>query len=333
MAIKIATAQSRHLSNSAKHYLSHTSSSYDSAFFYSPGKYTSFLCDKVKQTLGIIPTSSISSTPGGSSEQQQSDGDHNRRCRLLDIGGGTGTFTKMIIEDVPEMNAVVLDPYLTNNTDIPDDDSKNGGTTSRVYFVKGTAEEFNINIDNNDNNSTLPLWWRNNNHYHQCLMKEVIHHIPEKDRENIFRGIFTALLPTPIKTPTATHEQHQHNKNINPSLLIITRPQHDIDYPLWPEAKEVWAKNQPSVEGIETDLSNAGFSHVRHHIVTYPCSIELNKWKAMVKGRFWSTFSNFTDEELTEACDNSIANSVTLDLDGNISFEDRLLFITAVKIV
>jgi len=52
----------------------------------------------------------------------------------------------------------------------------------------------------------------------------------------------------------------------------------------------------------------------------------------MVKSKFWSTFSNFSDEELNAACD-TIAKEYEdrVDSDGILHFEDRLVFISAEK--
>jgi hypothetical protein len=78
--------------------------------------------------------------------------------------------------------------------------------------------------------------------------------------------------------------------------LIITRPQLEIDYPLWNEARQVWAQNQPSVQDITKDLQQAGFSNVSHTLEPYPCSVSLERWQGMVQKRFWSTFSKFSNQ-------------------------------------
>jgi hypothetical protein len=48
----------------------------------------------------------------------------------------------------------------------------------------------------------------------------------------------------------------------------------------------------------------------------------------MVRNRFWSTFSNFTDEELEAGCA-TIAEEARVDGDGRVHFEERLVFISA----
>ena len=123
-----------------------------------------------------------------------------------------------------------------------------------------------------------------------------------------------------------------------PSILIITRPQIEIDYPLWSDAKEVWKQNQPSIEDIQQDLMEAGYTNIQWNVESYPCSITLNRWTDMIRSRFWSTFSNFSDLELENACNEITAKAKKVktindnDNDDNdiiLRFEDRLIFLTA----
>jgi hypothetical protein len=214
---------------------------------------------------------------------------------LLDIGGGTGNFTREIIKDT-SVRAVVVDPFLDPNSHPSETDS--------VQFVKATAESFKEDKEESP-------WWRRN--YHQILMKEVVHHLD--DRVAIFRGMRESLVAI----------------SGLPSLLIMTRPQLDIDYPLWEQARQVWAKNQPSLHELVDELEQAGFSNVQHSTEAYPCSIPFATWQSMIKGRFWSTFSNFTDLELEQACQLLEEAEKHRIVNGNICFEDRVLFITASK--
>jgi hypothetical protein len=78
------------------------------------------------------------------------------------------------------------------------------------------------------------------------------------------------------------------------------------------------------------ELEQAGFSNVSCTVESYPCSIALNRWQEMIRNRFWSTFSAFSDTELEAACQ-SIAEQHVVDDQGRLSFQDRLLFITATK--
>lgn len=264
------------------HYEAHSASSYESAYFYSPGAYTDYLTKLVQERLGLVRA--------GAEEE-------GRRV-VLDVGGGTGNFTKMIIEHT-KAEAIVIDPFLEFSSDLVD--------SKQLKFVKASAED--LGRDNKD-------WWRKD--YQQVLMKEVIHHLDSKNRLPVFQGVFQDVKSIhPMK---------------DPNILIITRPHIEIDYPLWKEARDVWRANQPSLEEIEADLKAAGFPRICHSIEAYPCAIALDRWQAMVRSRFWSTFSNFSDDELEQACARiAIEASSKIDDEGIIHFEDRLLFISAYK--
>ncbi|KAL3806350.1 hypothetical protein ACHAXA_007691 [Cyclostephanos tholiformis] len=115
---------------------------------------------------------------------------------------------------------------------------------------------------------------------------------------------------------------------VGASLLIVTRPKYGIDYPLWPEARDVWAIHQMGSRELEDDLVAAGYKDVTCKTMTYPCAVRLDTWLSMVKNRFWSTFSHFTDVELEDGCAR-IVEEAMIDGNGRVHFEERLLFISA----
>jgi hypothetical protein len=262
------------------HYEAHSADSYEDAYFYESGAYTEHIRNLVKKQLGL---------------------DRPMKRTILDVGGGTGNFTKMIVEGT-FCKAVVVDPFLAE--DSPHDEQGN----NQLHFVRASAEVFQEPSKEQDR------WWRMG--YNQVLLKEVIHHIDKADRVAVFRGIREGL----------------EGLESLPSVLVITRPQREIDYPLWPEAKDVWAENQPSVEVLIREMKEAGFVTVESSIESYPCSIPLNRWQTMIKQRFWSTFSSFSDEELEAACKlvgETERARARMDKEECLHFEDRLLFLTA----
>jgi hypothetical protein len=295
------------------HYEAHSAESYESAYFYEVGPYMKHLRDLCYNKLQL----------GSNWDNTTTDPNENTSVQvpsriLLDIGGGTGTFTRMLIEDTTNCEAIVIDPFL--------EQSSNGNTISNnssnerrniIQFIKAPAEAFmSPNNITTDSDVLLPQ------QYHQILMKEVAHHFTNHDRVPIFRGMYNGLIPT----------ADSNNDNIIPSILVVTRPQIDIDYPLWDAAREVWKQNQPSVEQLMNQLRMAGFVNVVYTIESYPCSISIRRWQNMIQSRFWSTFANFTDEELHNACNMIATNEKNrITDDGIIHFEDRLLFITACK--
>lgn len=200
--------------------------------------------------------------------------------------------------------STVVDPFL--------DPTASGKAVTGLDFVKESAEVFM-----NSNDDAKP--WRKG--YHKVLLKEVAHHFKAADRAKIFRGIYNGL------------EAMAGDGDSNSSLLIVTRPQVDIDYPLWDEARRVWKDNQPSADDFITELEQAGFVNIHQTLEPYPCQIPLDRWQSMVRKRFWSTFSNFSDQELEAACE-TIAKDYAdrvVGEDGILHFEDRLVFISAGK--
>eukprot|EP00584_Thalassiosira_punctigera_P013862 CAMPEP_0172553540 /NCGR_PEP_ID=MMETSP1067-20121228/51265_1 /TAXON_ID=265564 ORGANISM="Thalassiosira punctigera, Strain Tpunct2005C2" /NCGR_SAMPLE_ID=MMETSP1067 /ASSEMBLY_ACC=CAM_ASM_000444 /LENGTH=278 /DNA_ID=CAMNT_0013341747 /DNA_START=237 /DNA_END=1073 /DNA_ORIENTATION=+ len=270
-----------------QHYAQHSATSYDSAFFYSAGDYLDHI-------TALVHDKFLWSKEGSAADPTP--------VTLLDIGGGTGSFTKRLVEQFPTNTAIVIDPFL--------EPAKNADAKN-LFFFEAAADDFLKPMKQHDSAATLH--WRSG--YHQVLMKEVVHHLPEQQRTAIFRGICEGF---------ARHPKHKGA----PALLIITRPQKDIDYPLWTAARKVWAENQPAHQDIMQELQDAGFSRLVCSTHGYECRMALKRWKAMVQGRCWSTFSSFTDAELQEACD-AMDEQYALDENGHFGFEDRLVFISA----
>jgi hypothetical protein len=279
-----------------------------------------------------------------------------KRRILLDIGGGTGTFTRTLIarddrsddddDDQPNIEAIVMDPYLEFNSSW---NTANNENQNSLHFIKAPAEAFIMKSTSERVATTVPPTLPADEsfskvlptQYHQILMKEVIHHFSTNDRPAIFHGLYhSGLIPTtnvaPTTTTTTTSTAEATNTStdtIIPSILIITRPQYEIDYPLWDDARTVWAQNQPSLDVLVQELETVGFTNVTHTIESYPCSIPLSRWCSMIRNRFWSTFTNFTDDELQLACQVIETNEQhRITKEGIIQFEDRLLFITACKL-
>ena len=338
--------------NISNHYESHTSTSYESAFFYSEKEYTTWLCNLVRDALGIssVVTDDKLVVDGGTtrcgcnSDKHYSDdsalataddsGRERKKRVLLDVGGGTGNFTSMVIGGVDTMEGIVVDPFLPASSSTASTFCNNNqGEKQRLKFVKASAEEFipsghklhTLNKDEKKEDDVIP-WWKTG--YNHVLLKEVVHHFDANERVGIFTGIRNGL----IKNNKHGMDEDGSSTRMNEgaSILIITRPRIDIDYPMWSAAKDVWATNQPSANDIVSDLRKAGFQDVQQCIKSYPCEVELNRWVDMVRNRFWSTFSHFTDEEIEEGCERIMKEVQQPDgQEVMIQFEERLVFITA----
>jgi hypothetical protein len=335
------------------HYKAHDAESYESAFFYARGDYTTRLRDLVVFHLGlddnddddglvgvaavgvVVDDDNKDTTPQDVSSPRTAAAAATRRPkkrRLLDLGGGTGNFTRMLLEDRPHLQAIVIDPFLAKVGVRGDDDGINN---EPLRFVQAPAEAF-LTDQQQQKDDADDGWWKRD--YHQVLFKEVVHHLPQDKRCDIFRAIHHGLLDIPTKNKhvavnSTTTTASTTPQPPPPSLLIITRPQHEIDYPLWDAARNVWAENQPSSQRLAQELREAGFSNVEHTIHVYPCILaSLQKWQDMIRNRCWSTFSHFTNDELERACQElAVTEQHRIDAQGRLHFEDRLMFLSAWK--
>ncbi|KAL3910374.1 MAG: hypothetical protein SGILL_007715 [Bacillariaceae sp.] len=308
----------------SQHYEVHAdNASYEKAYFYKPGAYMEHLVKLHVDRMGL-------QQPMGAA------GDDISR-RILDIGGGTGNFAQALVESVSKeaessstpssspdnIKIVVVDPFLDPTTSAQQDQDS---LSKAISFVKAGAEAFlEEHVTDGYFSNATDSSWKQPGSYHQILMKEIVHHLDAKDRVGIFRGMHHGLA-------TIKPTNNRSKDKPMPSILIVTRPQVEIDYPLWDKARQVWKENQPSLQELADDLQAAGFHSVMYTIESYPCSIALDRWQSMIQTRFWSTFSNFSDEELAEAC-RRIAQEYRdrIDDTGTIHFEDRLVFLTACK--
>lgn len=279
------------MASAANHYSAHSAETYEEAYFYEPGAYMQYLVELVTQRMQLNNVTVNSSCSRN----------------ILDIGGGTGNFAKALVHNSPSSNfhVTVVEPFLEESK------SNDSPMSDRIHFVKASAEIFLSRSHHVGD-------WRKIC-FHQVLIKETIHHIDEKVRVSILKGLHGELEAFP----------DNHGVTI-PSILIITRPQIEIDYPLWDAARRVWKENQPSLEQLQQELQFAGFEDIKCTMERYNSQITLQRWQEMVKNRFWSTFADFTDEELELGCE-ELARERPPDENGIIHFEDRLLFITGKK--
>ena len=297
------------------HYAKHgEDQSYENSFFSSSeGAYIDDLCQKVARRFGL----ELRQQESGSVPSSDSIASPPPPLVLLDVGGGTGNFTNQILRNSNPLleKAIVIDPFLTPKEHDKDTEPMSTGQERRgkLQFVQARAQEFT---------SPNQTWWKQN--YHLVLMKEVVHHFDQSERVPIFRGIYNGMIAS---------DTVKDNRLPPPSFLIITRPHKDIDYPLWTEAQQVWAKNQPPASVFENDLCQAGFVDTQTTVETYPCSVELSVWQDMIQRRFWSTFAHFSDSELEKAAlqDIPTIHQHRIDQKGKLHFEDRLVFISARK--
>ena len=226
--------------------------------------------------------------------------------KIADVGGGSGGFASKLKQSTGAAWLSVIEPsadMLAGASSDPNVDAAE---------CQGAVEwaESGLHSQGLPGGDCVPL------RFDRVLLKEVVHHLDAPERLRMFDSLRSRRLTQDGR------------------VLVVTRPQHDIDYPLWPAAREVWAANQPSEGELIEELRAAGFDFVRLHAHAYPHSVPTDEWCRLVKGRFWSTFSNFSDAELEAGCAlirEAACNAIppVAGEEHLVRFEDRLLLIEA----
>ena len=258
------------------HYSAAVRDVYDSAPFYAPGPYESWLSSACVHRFDLEASHS-----------------------LADVGGGSGSFASRLKKEVGARWLTVVEPSAAMLEGAASDPAVDAAECAdALVWANGALKSAD---------DAAPV------RYDRLLLKEVVHHLDPPERQRVFALLRTRRLANDGR------------------LLIVTRPQHGIDYPLWAAAREVWADNQPGESELIDDLRAAGFAHVECHLHAYPHAVRTDEWCRLVRGRFWSTFSHFTDRELEAGCAEIRAHAESSQAgDGQeLRFEDRLLLIVA----
>ncbi|TMM52172.1 class I SAM-dependent methyltransferase [Maribacter algarum] len=112
--------------------------------------------------------------------------------------------------------------------------------------------------------------------YDKVFIKEMIHHV-KRGRQRLYDNIY-------------------NNLNKSGIFIILLLPP-KIEYPLFTEAIKYYEENQPHYSEIEKGMKTSGFL-TEVSFVEYPLEIEKGKYFAMVRNRYMSLLSEFTDSEI-----------------------------------
>ncbi len=140
--------------------------------------------------------------------------------------------------------------------------------------------------------------------YNKILFKEVIHHI--KNRNTLWNNIYNTI-------------------ENNGRILIYTRPK-KIKFPLFEKAKQEFYKNQPSYDLMISELKNNGFN-VELSIESFTFKLQKKEWHNMIKTKFMSDLSIFSDREILKGIE-EIENKYNTKF---YNIEDEIIFINAYK--
>lgn len=213
------------------------------------------------------------------------------RCRLVDIGGGTGGFT----HELAKRMAIE-------------------GSEPQVMLVE-PAEEMIAQAKTRANPALKPLhgdvetFLATDEKCDRVMFKEVVHHIPTSERDRVFSGLYKRLPP-------------------GGRVLIITRPSILGDHPFPDFFLKYWAENQPTPESYEEHLRQAGFEVVSRPPEGFPLCITKEVWYRMLRDKFWSWLAQFSDEKIEEGIAELEKRYPDTE---EFNFEEKLNFIVGTK--
>lgn len=213
-------------------------------------------------------------------------------ARLADIGGGTGSFTQALAE----VACLETPPCVVEPNPLREQAAARGLQTLAM-----DADAFASSSGNSSagDESSGDSW-------DAILLKEVVHHLSLGTFPQLCEDLAERLAPSG-------------------RIVIVTRPVVP-DYPLFSAAKIVWRLGQPPAARYAEALRSAGFEvTVEDH--AYPFEIPREEWFALIRRRFWSTFSHFSDDQLEVG----IAELSERFPEELLSFEERLTFVIARK--
>ena len=115
--------------------------------------------------------------------------------------------------------------------------------------------------------------------YDKIFVKEMIHHISDNQKQELLNNIYSNLSKGGI-------------------FIILLLPP-TIEYPLFNDAIKLYEKEQPHYNIIAEKMNKAGFK-TDIEFIKYPLNIDKNQYFKMVKNRYMSTLSNFSNLEIEQ---------------------------------
>jgi len=167
-------------------------------------------------------------------------------------------------------------------------------------MCRQAAQKPELSVIQADDTSVFSQWQDHN----VVLFKEVIHHLHH--RVEFWKSLHKHL-------PASGH------------VLIVTRPQ-VTQLALFDAAKQRFAQHQPPIDLLTNELREAGFS-CEVVLRVFPFRISKQRWYTMLRSRFMSDLSAFSDDEI----ELGIRQLEGLAKGDFIDMQDNLLFILAKK--
>lgn len=108
-------------------------------------------------------------------------------------------------------------------------------------------------------------------------------------------------------------------------LLVVMLPTH-IEYPLFADALTLFQRLQPDPQEVAAYMRDAGL-RAELSDESFPLSFTKSKYLAMVRSRYMSLLSNFTDEQLEQG----IEEIHQRHREQHLSFPDRFAFVLGTR--
>ena len=173
---------------------------------------------------------------------------------FVDLGSGTGVYTKKIRDIVQLINPILcVDISAKMLEKIPDNLQFKPIVMDARLFVEQSKK------------------------YDKVLMQKMLHHI--KDIKGLIENLFDRLNP-------------------GGKILTIGIPR-NIEYPLFDAAFKRYQEFHPVGNQIRDIFTKAGFKLTRE-LIKYPVSIEKHKYLDLIRNRYISTLSSFSEGEIEE---------------------------------
>lgn len=205
--------------------------------------------------------------------------------KLCDIGGGPGNFAARL-HKLAQLSTKVL--IVEPNKAFVDQ----AALVNNVVALSGDAVTFASEQDGEL--------------FDKILLKEVVHHLPTNEELiTIFRGLKKRLNP-------------------NGQLLIMTRPQSAAHFPFFKAALQGWSKQQLPASFYVEKIQKAGFAKVTTTIEGFPICMPRGIWYELLRQRFWSHLTPFSDAEIEEGIQEIEGQ---FPEGGDFKFEDQFVFI------
>jgi hypothetical protein len=283
---------------------------YEKAWFYEDGTpYQEFLLEQIRGELALCATD-----------------------RLVDIGGGTGNFASYMHQQCClSANVLVVEP----SQQLLDQALGRPGVATKLADASSFARNAAAGS------------------FDKALLKEVAHHLHEAPLANSQPGGGTAEARARRQVPLVVFFGDLFTCMVstaaapNPRVVIMTRKATADHYPFFRAARDEWCKHQEGPEfyveamkrGAEEAFAKIGCLSLSVSIreASYPVRIGKARWFDMIRSRFWSTFSHFSDEEIEtglaqlDGADGLLVKERFLDSvnEPELAFSDKFVFITA----